>query len=131
MLDLRTFGIHVLRPSQAILFGPRSALLTRLNGKSAALPQIPATKARERNSGICTSRINKGIKCYESCRADRSAHTLVQIGSIFIIVDHLPSPTSSFPRRQSCLRPTSSDGNRNVMDKTFLLNLMHFWPANV
>jgi hypothetical protein len=50
------------------LFGPRSALLTRLNGKSAALPQILSTKARERNLVICTSRINKDINVTSHAR---------------------------------------------------------------
>jgi len=72
MLDLRTFDPHVLRPSQAILFGPRSALMTRLSGKSATLPQVLAQNTHERMH-------QHTIHVTKSYKAERSAYTLVKL----------------------------------------------------
>ena len=118
MLDSRTFGLHVLRPSQAILFGPRSALMTRLNGKSAALPQGPSPEARERKpcylnvshqQGYMLRIMPGGTICsYIGSNCQVSVHTRV-----FAKYDE------SFPHQRSCLCPTFLHGNRKSFQMTF------------
>jgi hypothetical protein len=114
MLDLRTFDLHVLRPSQAILFGPRSALMTRLNGKSAALPHVLAQKAREREP--CIARVaSTGLHVANHARRnDLFIHGLdwFKLLKPLFILEYLLSTMQSFPRQSSCLRPTFRDGNR-------------------